>query len=91
MATKPSWKCKLHEARTQDDFVRNKVAADFVDVFGVPADGPDEAKRRALKWLLDRGHLVRAINVSASEERTLIAYVGAGSVQATKNRIERAP
>jgi hypothetical protein len=83
---KPIWKCKLHEARTQADYLKAKVAADFVDVFGVEADGSDEAKRKAFKWLLDRGHAVRAINVSATEERTLVAYVGAGSVRAARNR-----
>lgn len=62
-----------------------KVAADFVEVFGVPADGPDEAKRAALQWLLDRGYAVRSVNVAANEERTLVAYVVAGSVQAVKN------
>ena len=86
---KPTWKCKLHEARTQQDFLTRKVAADFVEVFGVQADGPDEAKRRAFVWLLDRGHAVRAINVASGEVRTLIVYVAAGSVQAVKSRTKK--
>jgi len=83
---KQAWKVKLHEARTQTAFAESGVAADFIEVFGVHADGSDQAKREAMSWLTVRGHNVRSINVSASDARTLIAYVAAGSVDAAKRK-----
>lgn len=83
---KQAWKVRLFEARTQDAFRATQTAADFVEVFGVHADGSDAAKRDAKAWLESRGHTVRAISVSAKDERTLVAYVMAGSVQAAKEK-----
>lgn len=81
-----AWKVKLFEARSPADFATSKVAADLIEVFGVQADGGDEAKREATKWLVARGHQVRTVNVSAADERTLVAYVAAGSVAAAKTK-----
>lgn len=82
---KQAWKVKLYEAQTPAAFATSGVAANFVDVFGVQADGPDEAKREAKEWLLSRGHSLRSVNVS-TEVRTLLAYVAAGSVEAAKKK-----
>lgn len=83
-----TWKVELHEATTNDEFAKTRVAARSVDTFGVNGDGVDGAKVAARKWLTDRGHTVRAINVSADKEkpRTLIAYVVSGSVAAAQNK-----
>lgn len=80
MPTIPTWKVQLYEAQSQADFAKNRVAAKPVEVFSVQADGPDAAKRAAAKWLTDRHHTLRSINVAAKEERMLFAYVAAGSV-----------
>lgn len=79
-----SWQVVLHEARTQDDFLKSKVAADKVDSFAVIANNSQVARKRAETWLRDRGHTIRAINVSATEDKTLIAYVSNGSVAKSK-------
>jgi hypothetical protein len=87
MAYQVAWKVRLFEARTQDEFSKSGVAANFIEIFGVQASGPDEAKRAARQWLTVRGHNVRSINVSAADERTLFAYVAAGSVEAAAKKV----
>lgn len=81
---KQSWRVKLFEARALSG-IANGATADFVEVFGVQADGPDEAKRAATEWLTVRGHTLRSVNV-LTEPRSLIVYVAAGSVEAAKKK-----
>jgi hypothetical protein len=76
-----AWKVKLFKARSQVDFASSGIAADFVEVFGVQADGPDNAKSAARQWLAVRGHFVRSVNVSAADERTLVVYVAADAAK----------
>ncbi len=78
---KQVWTVQLHEARTSEEFRKTKVAADFLEQFGVHATNSDAAKMAARAWLKDRGHKVRTIGVSAKkgDVRVLIAYVSAGS------------
>ncbi len=78
---KQLWTVKLHEARTSVEFAKTKIAADFIEQFSVPAANGDQAKTAARAWLTERGHKVRALNVSAAkgDVRVLIAYVSAGS------------
>jgi hypothetical protein len=75
------WTVQLHEARTGEEFRKTKVAADFIEQFGVHAANSDAAKIAVRAWLRERGHKVRTIGVSAKkgDVRVLIAYVSAGS------------
>jgi hypothetical protein len=78
------WQVILHEARTQDEFLRSKIAADKIDGFAVQASHAQQAKAAARTWLESRGHVVRSLNVLATEANTLVAYVAAGSAAKSK-------
>lgn len=75
-----TWKVEYHEATTNQEFAKTQIAAKMVDTFSVNGDGVDGAKKAARKWLEDRAHTIRAMNVSTTKPRTLIAYVTPGSV-----------
>lgn len=73
------WKVRVFEAHSPLEERRLGKPATHVDNFSVTAGTPDEAKREAnafiIKSVLKGEFVLRSLNHSATEPKTLLAYI----------------